>query len=119
MAGVTSPGSAVPTTTVAELPDPLPAGATLLDVREDDEWAAGHAPGALHVPLGEVPARLAELPQDGPLYVVCRSGGRSARATAWLQQNGVEATNVDGGMSAWAAQGRALEADGGAAPTVL
>ncbi|GAB2918863.1 rhodanese-like domain-containing protein [Rhodococcus aerolatus] len=111
-------GNAVPTTTVAELPDPLPADATLLDVREDGEWAAGHAPGALHVPLGDLPARVGEIPQDGPLYVVCHSGGRSARATAWLTQHGVEATNVDGGMSAWAAQGRPLEADGGATPSV-
>ena len=57
----TPAGNAVPTTTVAELPDPLPADATLLDVREDDEWAAGHAPGALHVPLGQLAQRVDEV----------------------------------------------------------
>ena len=114
----TPAGNAVPTTTVSELPDPLPADATLLDVREDDEWAAGHAPGALHVPLGSLAERVGEVPRDGELYVVCHSGGRSARATAWLTQQGIEATNVDGGMSAWAAAGRPLTADGDAEPHV-
>lgn len=92
------------------MPD-LPAdGLVLLDVREDDEWAAGHAPEAVHIPLGELPVRvgeLAELPDDRPLYVICRSGGRSARATAWLNAAGVaEAINVEGGMQAWQAVGR-------------
>ena len=54
----------------------LPADAVILDVREDDEWTAGHAPGATHVPLGEVPGRLGELPDADPLYVICRSGYR-------------------------------------------
>jgi rhodanese-related sulfurtransferase len=56
----------------------LPAGAFLLDVREDDEWAAGHAPGALHIRLGELGARTAELPGDREVYVICRTGNRSA-----------------------------------------
>ena len=109
---------AVPTTTVDDLPPVLPADAVLLDVREPDEWAAGHAPGALHIPLGEVAARVAELPADAPLYVVCHAGGRSARATAYLVAQGRDAVNVDGGMSAWAARGRPLEADGGITPHV-
>ncbi len=92
----------------------LPADAVLLDVREDDEWAAGHAPDAQHVPMNEVPGRLAEIPEAGPLYVICRSGGRSARVTGYLVQQGRSAVNVEGGMQAWAAQGRPLvgERDG-------
>jgi rhodanese-related sulfurtransferase len=105
--------SEVPTVSAADVPD----DAVLLDVREDDEWRAGHAPGALHVPLGEVPARLGELP-DGEVHVICRSGGRSARAVAWLEQNGFEAVNVAGGMGAWQAAGRPMVSEGGGEPTV-
>jgi rhodanese-related sulfurtransferase len=108
----------VPTVNVTELTQPLPEGTVLLDVRENDEWAAGHAPGALHIPLGDLPGRLGELPADAGLYVVCRSGGRSARATAFLNDNGWEATNVAGGMKAWAVAGHPLAADG-AAPEII
>ena len=82
----------------------VPADAVLLDVREDDEWDAGHAEGALHIPLAEVPQRLGELP-EGELHVVCRGGGRSLRAATWLQANGYDAVNVEGGMGAWADAG--------------
>jgi rhodanese-related sulfurtransferase len=100
----------IPTVGVAE----LPAGAPLLDVREDDEWAAGHAPAARHLPMSEFVARIDELPDDDPLYVVCRSGNRSARVVAYLAQQGYPAVNVDGGMLEWAAQGREVVADSGA-----
>jgi rhodanese-related sulfurtransferase len=96
----------------------LPADAVILDVREDDEWTAGHAEGATHVPLGEVPQRLGELPDADPLYVICRSGNRSGRAVAWLGQQGVETVNVAGGMRAWAAAGRPMVSDAGD-PAVL
>lgn len=86
----------------------LPADAALLDVREDDEWAAGHVDGAVHVPLSEVPGRLAELPEADPVYVICRSGNRSGRAAAWLNAQGIEAVNVAGGMKAWAAAGKPM-----------
>lgn len=86
----------------------LPADVRLLDVREDDEWAAGHAPSAVHIPMGELAGRLDELPAGEQLFVVCRSGGRSSRVTAYLNQNGWDAVNVDGGMSKWAAAGRDL-----------
>ncbi|HEX7662261.1 MAG TPA: rhodanese-like domain-containing protein [Pseudonocardiaceae bacterium] len=109
----------VPTVTVAELGDPLPERAVLLDVREADEWAAGHAPGALHIPMGEVPTRLRELPADSQLYVVCAVGGRSARVTAYLNANGWDALNVEGGMRSWEQHRRPLVAEGGAAPRVL
>ena len=100
----------VPTVGVAD----VPADAPLLDVREADEWAAGHAPTARHLPMSELTARLDELPDDDPLYVVCRSGGRSARVVAYLAGQGYPAVNVDGGMQVWAAQGRPVVADAGA-----
>lgn len=85
----------------------------ILDVREDDEWAAGHAPGALHIPLGQLGARLGELDPRQPLAVVCRSGNRSSRAVAALTAAGLTAHNVDGGMTAWAAAGRPVITDNG------
>ena len=99
----------VPTVTVAD----LAVDAPLLDVRETDEWVAGHAPTAQHLPMSELTARLGELPADDPLYVICRSGGRSARVVAYLAGQGYPAVNVDGGMQAWSAQGRAVVADSG------
>ncbi|MEE1930057.1 rhodanese-like domain-containing protein [Streptomyces sp. TRM 70351] len=102
----------------------VPADAFLLDVREPDEWAAGHARGAVHVPIGEVTARVGELTEqagDARVFVVCRVGGRSAQVTGFLAAQGVDAVNVDGGMLAWAAAGRPLVAgDSGAGePYVL
>src|SRR5580698_10833033 len=86
----------------------VPADALLVDVREPDEWAAGHAPGAVHVPLGQIPDRFAELPQDADVVVVCHLGGRSARATAWLNEQGYACRNLTGGMVGYAATGRPL-----------
>jgi rhodanese-related sulfurtransferase len=108
-------GPAVPAVPVAD----LPADAALLDVRESDEWAAGHAPGARHLPMSELTGRLAELPGDDPLYVVCRSGGRSARVVAYLAGQGYPAVNVDGGMQSWSAQGREVVADNGGQPQII
>jgi rhodanese-related sulfurtransferase len=96
----------------------VPEGAWLLDVREDDEWAAGYAPGARHIPLGQLGARVAEIPQDQAVYVICRSGVRSARAAQALAQAGWEAVNVAGGMQHWAAAGRPMASDSGAEPFV-
>ena len=95
----------------------VPADATLLDVREDDEWEAGHAEGALHIPMGEVPQRLDELP-EGVLHVVCRGGGRSLRVAQWLQGNGYDVVNVEGGMGAWAEEGKPMVSEGGQEPFV-
>ena len=109
---------AVPTVAAPDVAD----DARLLDVREQDEWDAGHVAGALHIPLGEIPARLddvvAAADDGGPLVVVCRSGGRSARAVAWLVQNGVDAVNLDGGMGAWEASGRPMVSELGTEPFV-
>ena len=74
----------VPEVGVAE----LPADAVLIDVREDDEWQAGHAPDARHLPMSRFVERLDEVPDAEPLYVICRSGGRSARVAAYLNQQG-------------------------------
>ncbi|GLZ32602.1 sulfurtransferase [Lentzea sp. NBRC 105346] len=110
----------VPSVEVADIPAELPEGTVLLDVREKDEWEAGHAPGALHIPMSEIGARLDEVPNDVSLYVICRVGGRSARVTQYLNQNGWDAVNVDGGMSHWAAAGRPLEGGSdGAEPEVI
>lgn len=91
----------------------------LLDVREDDEWQAGHAPGAVHIPLGALPDRLAELPADRSIAVTCKAGGRAAKATELLVGQGRSARNVTGGMTAWQQAGLPMEADGGAQPRVL
>lgn len=96
----------------------VPGDAFLLDVREPEEWRAGHAPTAAHIPLMQLPHRLDEVPTDVPVYVICRSGHRSAHATAWLNRNGRDATNVEGGMQAWAAAGREMTAENGGEPYV-
>lgn len=108
----------IPTATVSGVPDPLPEGLLVLDVREDDEWDAGHVDGSVHIPLMQLGARYAELPEAERTLVVCRVGNRSAYAAAFLIQQGVDAVNLDGGLVAWEAAGRPLVADGEAAPTV-
>ncbi|MBE1466418.1 rhodanese-related sulfurtransferase [Kibdelosporangium phytohabitans] len=105
----------VPAATVND----IPADVTLLDVREQNEWDAGHAPDALHIPMGELAGRLDELPSDQDVYVICRSGGRSARVTAYLNGNGWDATNVDGGMQSWHAAGKAMVSESQTEPQVI
>lgn len=90
--------------TVEEAAQLREEGAFILDVREPVEWEAGHIPDATLIPLGEVPDRLAEIPQDQPVVVVCRSGNRSAQATQFLRQSGYGlVTSMGGGMNQWAA----------------
>ena len=112
MDGVTS---SIPEVSISD----VPADAVLLDVRENDEWAAGHAPTAVHVPMTELAQRLTDVPEGDPVYVICRSGGRSARVTAYLNQQGWDSVNVAGGMGGWAAAGRPMVADGDAPPEVI
>jgi rhodanese-related sulfurtransferase len=107
-------GADVPAVAAAAVPD----GAFLVDVREPDEWAAGHAPQALHLPLGELAARAGEIPRDREVYVVCRVGARSARAVDALNGAGWRATNVQDGMHGWAAAGRPMINEGGGGPYV-
>lgn len=100
--------------------DQVPDGAYVLDVREPDEWAAGRAPDAHHVPMQEIPARLDDVPVDGDVVVVCRMGGRSAQVVNFLRSQGRDnAVNLDGGMRAWAQAGRPVVNDGGTAPEII
>lgn len=89
-------------------------GAFLLDVREDQEWMVGHAEGATHVPMGQIPdGHAGVLPRDNRIVVVCRSGNRSQRVAQFLQQAGYDAVNLAGGMQGWASSGRAVVTDAG------
>ncbi|MFH5879288.1 rhodanese-like domain-containing protein [Arthrobacter sp. NA-172] len=97
----------------------VPADAKILDVREDYEWLAGHAEGALHIPLDQIPARLDEIDPDEDLFVICRTGGRSRRAAQWLVGQGYTATNVAGGMDIWFESGRPMVSENGLKPVVL
>lgn len=93
--------------------------AVLLDVREDDEWVAGHAPAAVHMALGTIGATHISLDRSRPIICVCRSGGRSAKATAALRSAGYDVTNLAGGMKAWAAAGLAVVTDDDVPGTVI
>jgi rhodanese-related sulfurtransferase len=88
------------------------ADTVLLDVREDDEWADGHIEGAIHVPMGQIPAAVSDGPEwlrpEAPVVVVCAVGARSARVAAWLNMQGYQAINLDGGMNAWIQAGRPI-----------
>ena len=97
----------LPTVGIDAVPDPLPDGLVVLDVREDHEWEHGHVDGSVHISLGELTARWAELP-DAKTLVVCRVGGRSAQATAYLIQQGRDAVNLAGGLIDWEDAGRPL-----------
>ena len=81
-------------------------GAFVLDVREAAEYVEGHVPGAVLMPMGQLPGRLAELPAAAPVYVICASGNRSLAMTDFLRRTGVEAYSVAGGTSGWARAGR-------------
>jgi rhodanese-related sulfurtransferase len=111
-------GSPVPTTSVDAIADPLPGDVAVLDVREPYEWVAGHVPAAVHIPLRELPGRIDDVP-SGHVLVVCHVGSRSARATAFLLQQGVDAVNLGGGMAAWAAASRPMVSETGAPPVVV
>jgi rhodanese-related sulfurtransferase len=108
----------IPTVAVDGVPDPLPEGVHVLDVREDVEWRHGHIDGATHIPLHQIPGRLAEVP-DGQTLVVCKVGGRSAQAVAYLQQHGLDVVNLDGGMFEWQAAGRRMVSETGRPPHVV
>lgn len=85
-------------------------GALLLDVREQWEWDEQRIPGAVHIPMNQVPARLEEIPADRDVYVYCKVGGRSARVVDYLRRHGRERTaNVEGGIDAWVEAGLGVE----------
>ncbi len=82
-------------------PNEVPEGAQLVDVREADEFAEWHAKGATNLPLSELQTRYGELDLNEDIYVICLSGGRSARAAQWLENNGIDSINVANGTSGW------------------
>lgn len=90
---------------IDEAIDLINDGAIVLDVREEDEWATGHAPHALLIRLSELPDRTDELPRDSVIVCVCHVGSRSARAAAFLASQGFNVRNLDGGMVDWHAAG--------------
>lgn len=102
----------VPDVSVQEAADAAASDSVLLlDVREDDEWRAGHAQSAVHLPLSRLDA--AAVPTDRPVIAVCRSGNRSGKAAALLAAAGVDVANMAGGMTTWAAAGLpVVNADG-------
>ena len=90
----------------------------ILDVRKDEEWAAGHVDGAVHIPLGQLSQRIGELDAQRAVVTVCRSGGRAGRAADLLTSSGRRATVMDGGMQRWAREGLPSSAADGSPGTV-
>jgi rhodanese-related sulfurtransferase len=101
----------IPAVGVAELAALLAADPStpVVDVREPDEYAAGHVPSAVLMPLHTVPVRHTEIPRDRTVYVVCAVGGRSGQAVAWLNEQGYDTVNVDGGTREWVMAGHPVE----------
>ena len=93
---------------VAQALDLVRDGATLLDVRENGEWKSGHAPGAIHVPLGDIDKASRRIKQGRPVVVMCASGMRSRTAAKHLRSLGYDATSLSGGMAAWQRAGGAV-----------
>lgn len=91
----------------------------LLDVREPNEWQAGHIVGSQHIPLGQLRGRLGELPKDRTILAVCRSGSRSDSAARGLRTLGYTVENLEGGVTAWTQAGLPLEAEGGGPGRVI
>jgi rhodanese-related sulfurtransferase len=105
----------IPEIDVIELADLREQGVPLIDVREDDEYAEARVPGAVHIPLGQIPERAGEVPTEGTVYLICGSGGRSARAVEHLRGQGIDAVNVAGGTKGWIAEGFPTESGPGGA----
>ena len=83
--------------------------AVVVDVREPGEYIQGHVPGAVLIPMGQLPTRMTELDRSRPVYVVCASGNRSSAMTGLLRSNGFDAHSVAGGTNAWIRTGRPIE----------
>lgn len=83
----------------------VPADAQLIDVRESDEYAEVRADGAISIPMSEFTSRVGELDLDRDIYLICKSGGRSAQVGEYLEQRGIDAINVAGGTQGWVQAG--------------
>jgi len=103
----------IPSVSVDQVPDPIPSGLFVVDVREPVEWAHGRIEGSVHIPMSELVDRIAEIPSESQVLVVCKVGARSARVAGYLVQSGYEAFNLDGGLLDWVGAGRPLVADAG------
>lgn len=97
----------------------VPPGVTLVDVREENEFLAGHATGALNVPMSTLRDRVDELPKEGIIYLICRSGARSKASGEFLAEHGYDVVNVSDGTLGWQQSGREMEAADGADPQVI
>ena len=93
---------------IDEFAECVATGARIIDVREPDEYAGGHVPGAELIPLGRVAEHLDRFEPEGPTYVICQSGGRSMRACELAASQGYDVVNVTGGTRAWATSGREI-----------
>ena len=98
------------TASIDELAAAAADGAVVVDVREPGEYVGGHVPGALLMPMGQLPSRVAELDRQRPVYVICASGNRSRAMSDFLSRAGFDARSVDGGTTAWAGSGRPVAA---------
>lgn len=96
---------------VSDLALEIETGAYVLDVRETDEFEDGHVPTAHHIPLGTIPDRYLEIPQDERIFVICKSGRRSQSAADFLNSKGFDAVSVDSGTDGWRASGREISFD--------
>ena len=95
-----------PEISATELAERRDAGALVVDVRQPDEYEEAHVPGAVLIPMDEMPERVDDIPMDEPVYIVCQTGARSERVAEWLLRQGYDATNVVGGTSAWMRAGK-------------
>lgn len=109
----------IPSIMAADAIKDCAAGAILIDVREPNEWAAGHFPGARHLPINSVLDQIDTIPRDQSVLVICRSGNRSSAATHALREAGIRAYNVAGGMKAWERLGGAVLLDDGTPGMVI
>lgn len=111
--------AATPASTTTAASTATPATVILLDVREPEEWDAGHAPQAHSVPMSQLSERITELPHETQIICVCHLGGRSAAVSAALNRAGFDAVNLTGGMAAWQAAGLPVVTDAGAPGDVI
>jgi rhodanese-related sulfurtransferase len=103
----------VPEVTATEAKQIIERGSQLIDIRTDVEYAAGHIPGASHIPLSDVPRESAGLDKDQPIVIYCRSGNRSGPAADAFAASGWDAHSIEGGLLGWAEAGFELEPEGG------
>ena len=96
----------VPEIDVAALALVWADGASLIDVRQPEEYTGAHVPGATLIPLAIVPDEVAQVPTDRPVYVICARGSRSLRAAEFYRAQGIDAVNVAGGTTAWVEAGQ-------------